>query len=150
VKVQASVPASLALAVVLLVSSACESPLQSSPVPDGRYFGVLQALDRASMTIEFVPSEFFTGEAASAEAAKDGEEAPSGFYVRMGHRTETLPLATAASLKLLGWDADGNMVPSPVPPAEFPGATDAWALTAYYWFEVDGGKIVEVEAQYTP
>ncbi len=132
-----------------LALTACV-PGGSSQVPDGRTFGVLESVDLAAGTVTYAPSGFFTGDEAVAEAARDGTTAPSGFYVRRGTSVVAVELAEGATLELLGWDAEGNLIPSPVPPEEFPGTSDAWGRTTYYWFTIEGGKIAEVVAQYTP
>lgn len=137
----------IALAVLML--AACD-PGAKGQVPDGRTFGVLDSIDLSAGTVTYAPSEFFTGDDAVTEAAKDGANAPNGFYVRRGPSTVAAELAEGAVLELLGWDAEGNLVPLPVTDEEFPGTSEAWGRTSYYWFTVEGGRVIEVVAQYTP
>jgi hypothetical protein len=83
-------------------------------VPDGRTFGVLESIDLPARSVTYAPSALFTGDEAVAEAAKDGATAPNGYYVRMGANAVVAELAEGAVLELLGWDAEGNLVPLPV------------------------------------
>lgn len=98
---------------------------------------------------------------ANAAARADGvigpdEDLPNPFYVRDLHESRTLPLDQAAKVVTFGWDADGNTMPTPIGLDEFVAgwrsgpASGEWQPSLYYWCSVSDGRVVGIEAEYTP
>jgi hypothetical protein len=167
----------LKLAVVLaLVLAGCSSSAspstapnstgssRPSPVVDDRRFGELVAVDGNAESITLDLGQLFGPggpEEANAAAREDGvigpdEELPNPFYVRDLHERRTMALDRAATIVVLGHDADGNSVPTPITASEFASlwrtgpSSGAWTPADYYWCSLSGGKVVAMEAVHGP
>jgi hypothetical protein len=137
---------------------------QPAPSIDERLFGEIVDIDPAVPTITLALGQMFGAggpDEANAAARADGvigpgEDLPNPFYVRDLHERRTLPLDSAAKVLVLGWDADGNTLPTPIGLAEFVTgwrsgpASEKWQPAGYYWCLVADGGVVGIEAEYTP
>lgn len=137
----------VAVAIALAALVAAAGCLPSTTV---RQFGLLVATDPSTRMVTFREATLFTGEEAAVEAAKDGRQIGSPFYVRLGSRTRTLTLAPEATVVLLGYDAEGNFSPVPGDPLTFLHGGPSRDATPYYWFDIEGDRIVGVTAVETP
>lgn len=165
----------LAIGLVLLVAACSPSAAPSSgpdtppasktpPVADGRLFGEIVAIDLAAPSITLALGQLFGRggpDEANAAARQDGvigpgEDLPNPFYVRDLHDRRTLPLGSDASVIVLGHDAEGNSLPTPVPLAQFVAlwrsgpASGEWMPASYYWCSLVEGRVVGIEAEHTP
>jgi hypothetical protein len=164
---------SILLALLIAGCSASPSPSptsarpptsQPSPSADERLFGEIVEIDPVAPSITLALGQLFGAggpDEANAAARADGvigpgEDLPNPFYVRDLHERRTLPLDSAAPVVVLGWDAEGNTLPTPVGLTEFlsawrsgPASGD-WTPALYYWCSVAGGRVVGIEAEYTP
>lgn len=142
-------------------SSATSSP---SPGADERLFGEIVAIDANVPSITLDLGQLFGGggpDEANAAARADGvigpnEDLPNPFYVRDLHERRTIGLDPAATVVVLGYDAEGNTLPTPVSLSEFVALwrsgppSGAWMPAVYYWCSLRDSRVVGIEAEYTP
>lgn len=129
--------------------SGCTPPSGDS-LPDGRWYGLI---DAASPTgIDFDLACFFTGDAAVAAAAEDGEESPppNDYHVRNVNdllRAFEVDLDTPVT-----WYPDGGS-PTDVVTVDYEQwLTDreARAFDLAVWITTAAGRVVEIEEQWVP
>ncbi|GIW19780.1 MAG: hypothetical protein KatS3mg065_0076 [Chloroflexota bacterium] len=138
---------SAAVVAVLAASLALAGCL---PATTTRQFGVLVSTDPTAGTVTFREATLFTGDEAAIEAARDGRQVGGPFYVRLGSQTRTLALAPDANVVLLGYDSAGDFSPVPADAATFLHGSPLRDATPYYWFDLDGDRIVGVAAVESP
>jgi hypothetical protein len=136
-----------AVAVVLAASLTLAGCLPSTT---SRQFGVLISTDPTAGTVTFREAALFTGDEAAVEAARDGRQIGGPFYVRLGSQTRTLALAPDAKVVLLGYDSAGDFSPVPADAATFLYGSPLRDATPYYWFDLDGDRIVGLTAVESP
>ncbi|HEX5825135.1 MAG TPA: hypothetical protein VFY18_11810 [Candidatus Limnocylindrales bacterium] len=131
---------------------------------DERLFGELVAVDGNAPSITLDLGQLFGAgglDEANAAARADGvigpnEDLPNPFYVRDLHERRTIGLDPAATIVVLGHDADGNSLPTPVTLSEFAvlwrtgPSSGAWTPAAYYWCSLRDGRVVGMEAEHAP
>lgn len=122
----------------------------AGPLPDGIWFGFATAWTTTS--VEFDLACFYTGDAATAEAAARGEESPppNDYIITNDNPTlRTVPVAADA----VGWRLDLNNELSPAPFADFiadPGEYQACFDFCLMWLYVNGGEVTEIVSQFVP
>jgi len=133
-----------------------------SPSPDDdRLFGAIVGIDPSALTVDVDLAQFFGLEDGIAAAREDGvigpnEDLPNPFYVRNLRERRTLGIAPDATVIVLGYDADGNTLMTPISREEFVlfwrtgPASGAWTAAAYYWLSPADDVIDRIEAQYIP
>lgn len=116
----------------------------------GRHPVYLKTVDLTTRMVTFDLVEFYTGDDAKKEWAKDNpgvteEPALNGYYIRNNNtKLRTLPLAGGAIAKVL--DTEGNPESLAVPLAELvPPYVDR-----VFWLNVLEGKITSMEEQFRP
>jgi hypothetical protein len=164
----------IAIGLVLLLAGCSQSAApppepssgtsRPSPVVQERLFGELVAVEGSAPSITLQLGTLFGAggpDEANAAARADGvigpdEELPGPFYVRDLHERRTIGLDPAATVVVLGHDADGNSLPTPVTLAEFAAlwrtgpASGAWTPAAYYWCSLSGGTVVGISPEHGP
>ena len=118
-------------------------------LPDGRHPVYLKRVDPAGRTITFDLIQWYFGEDAAREAAKDHQESPppNDYYIRnVNPRLRTLPVradATVTANQVAGSNKD---VPVTL--------TRLAALTqkqrAVFWITVRQGQVVKLSEQWVP
>jgi hypothetical protein len=122
------------------------------PLPDGRHFGYIRAVDIGASpgTIVFDVAEFLDGEAANEASAAHGDEVPvpnDVYVVNDDESVVTLPLADDADFLLLGPDyACCEGVPSTREDLASAHIDRAWG----YWITLENRKVVQIEEQWHP
>lgn len=139
----------LAILLGLLVVGCDTSSSPSSGSPPERLFGELVNADASAQTVAFRLGEFFEGDQAVIEAQRDGDTAVNNFYVRMGTKVSTFPLAADATVSVVGHDTEGHQVASPITAQSFYDPA-ARAESHLYWFEVADGRVTTIEVFVTP
>jgi hypothetical protein len=133
-----------------------------SPSPDDdRLFGAIVGIDPRALTVEVDLAQFFGLEDGIAAAREDGvigpnDDLPNPFYVRNLHERRTLGITADATVIVLGYDAEGNTLMTPISLEEFVlfwktgPASGTWTAALYYWFSPADDVIDRIEAQYIP
>jgi len=121
-------------------------------LPDGMWFGFIENATADSFSFDLAC--FWTGAAAEAAAAADGESEVYDFYIRNNTtQTRIVPRHPEGSAYWL--DASGDLTPLQVPMQEWPVESD----TSYQpcpgsfcaaWLYINGGQATEVIEQYLP
>lgn len=124
------------------------SPGPSASLPDGRWYGVV--VDSTTDSLDFDLACWFTGQAAIAAAAEDGEEPPpNDYYVRnQNDQVRILPVSATAP---------ATFYPTGDPTGETHGTFAEWRAMmeergAWFgvWLEVAGGEVTSVTEQWVP
>jgi hypothetical protein len=127
--------------------------VEDDSLPDGVWFGFATTADGGAIDLDLAC--MWTGEAAVAAAAENGEEAASFFYIRnRSPQTYTVPVAPHARV----WWLDGSVidiVPTEIPAGEWPGPAEISYLdcpgqSCSIWISVEGGEAAEIIEQYLP
>ncbi len=119
-------------------------------LPDGIWF--VFAKGWTSSSVEFDLACFYSGDAATAEAAARGEESPppNDYIITNDSPTlRTMPVAAGA----IGHKLDNNVELEAVPFADFiadPGDFQACFQFCLMWLYVNNGEVTEVVSQYVP
>jgi hypothetical protein len=138
-------------------ASTAGAPATTEPatLADGRHPVYLKTVDPAQQTITFDLIQFFTGEAATKEAASDGEESPppNDYYIRnVNPRLRTLPVRSGApiTVNVLAAGSTGNATKDvSVTLAELAGYFPN-SGTAPFWITVDQGQVTRIAQQFLP
>lgn len=125
--------------------------LAGDVLTDGMWFGFVDAVSGGVATFDL--GCFFTGAAAVAAAAADGEEA-FDFYIR-NQNPRTFAVALAAAGTAYWLDATGDLTPQPIPMGTWPVAAPPSYQTCPdtscgVWLYVNGGVATELVEQYRP
>jgi len=163
----------LTLVVASLVTACSPSPTpaatpSSSPADDPwvaadeRVFGTIVGfdLDAPSVTLD-LGRWFGDPDEANVAARADGvigpdEDLPAPFYVRDLHERRVIRIDPSAAIIVLGHDEEGNVRPTRVTMAEFMAnwqlgpPSGAWIPAAYHWCWLRDGRVVGIEAEFTP
>ncbi|GBD84600.1 kelch motif protein [bacterium BMS3Abin02] len=127
--------------------------VSGSQLPDGIWFGFVE--DAGAATVTFDLACFWTGEAAAAEAAADGQEPLEGdFHIRdEDPQTRTVARDSAGTAYWL--DGAGDLTPQAIPMSDWPviGGTAYQECPGDHcaaWLYVNGGVVTELVEQYLP
>jgi hypothetical protein len=122
------------------------------PLPDGRWFGFVDSIDPAAMTIDFDLACWFTGEAADIASGDDGGEVPvpNDYYIRnASDQIRTLDFGENPSIRYLASTGDPTTLTDTT--------VDAWAAARAgdafrpgVWLTVQFGRVVAAEEQFVP
>lgn len=118
-------------------------------LPDGRWFGIVDSYDETGISFDL--SCWFSGEAAVAASAEDGEESPppNDYYIRNEN----------TQLRLLGVSTDTQITwyPSGDPNDAVEGAYAEWTVFLdgqdfrnAIWVTIVSGMVTEIEEQWVP
>jgi hypothetical protein len=130
--------------------SGCVTP-GFDALPNGVWFGFAEGVGGGTITFDLAC--FFTGPAAVAAAAADGQEA-FDFYIRNKVAT-TFAVPVAADARVWYIDASSGDVSSPteIPLAAWPHPASFLACPGEYcsvWLYVNGGRATGIVEQYLP
>ena len=120
-------------------------------IANGIWFGYVEAIGAGTVTFDLAC--FFTGDAAVAAAAVDGEEA-FDFYIRnQNPKTFAVPLSAVGSAYWI--DATGDLTPNEIPMTDWPVASppsyqECPGEFCTVWLYVNGGMATELVEQYLP
>ena len=116
---------------------------------DGRHPVCLTAIDANSGTITFDLVQWYHGEDAAREAAKDHQESPppNDYYIRnVNPKLRTLPTAADATITV------NNLLhtqqPTPVTLAKL--ATLTHDRSPMFWITVRHGRVLRISEQWVP
>jgi len=143
---------------------ACSAASPSTSPTTERIFGKVTEVNSSTAIITVNLSEFFTGDAATEAARRDGaigptDTVPNGVYIRDLHSAQSLAVVPSATVEVLGYDAEGNPAPLPYDVPRLAAAVTAHQLTGswsglywtdYFWLDTVAGNVVHIEAQYLP
>jgi hypothetical protein len=123
----------------------------SQPVvlADGRHPVLLKSIDANQRTITFDLIQWYQGDDATREAAKDHQESPppNDYYVRnVSHRLRTLPVGAAATITAN--QVAGSNQDVPVTLARLATLTRPYSPT--FWITVRDGQVVTLSEQWVP
>jgi hypothetical protein len=124
-------------------------PTDSEPVvlADGRHPVVLKAVDARRGRVTFDVVQFYRGEEATIEAAKDHQEALNDHYVRnVNPRLRTLRVRTDAAVTVNA--LVGTQKSVPVTLAKL--ATLTRTSGAMFWVTVRNDQVVRIAEQWSP
>jgi hypothetical protein len=116
---------------------------------DGRHPVLLKTIDPAGRTVRFDLIQFYQGDQATTEAAKDHQESPppNDYYIRnVNPRLRTLPVradATITANQVVGSNQD-----VPVTLAKLASATREHS--PMFWITVHQDQIVKISQQWLP
>ncbi len=120
-------------------------------LPDGAWFGYLEAADPAEISFDLAC--WFTGAAATAAATEDGDESPppNDFHVRNdSDLVRRLVVDPGADVSLFAESGDPATVDVDEYEAWQPGWTAGADGPVPVWVTIDDGVVVAVEQQYIP
>jgi hypothetical protein len=133
------------------------TPTTSEPVvlADGRHPVYLKTVDPGQQTITFDLIQFFTGEAATKEAASDGEESPppNDYYIRnVNPRLRTLPVRSDApiTVNVLAAQSTGSSTKDVSVTLDELASYFPNSGTAPFWITVEQGQVTKVAQQFLP
>lgn len=122
----------------------------AGPLPDGIWFGFPNAWTATS--IDFDLACFYSGDAATAEAAARGEESPppNDYIITNDNPTlRAVPVAADA----IGYRLNNSIESIAVPFADFitdPGDFQNCFEFCLMWLYVNDGEVTEIVSQYVP
>jgi len=123
---------------------------QAATLPDGQWFGRLVAVDTTGGTIDFDLECFFTGAAANAAAAADGQTeipVPDDVYIR--NESTTVRTQHAVSDVAVGvLNGGGNA--TTFEPTTNGLATAGPLVDRPVWLEVQDGWVIAIQQQFFP
>jgi hypothetical protein len=116
---------------------------------DGRHPVLLKKVNTGGRTVTFDLIQFFQGEQATIEAAKDHQESPppNDLYIRnVNPRLRTLPVRAGAPITVNGLLA--TQTPTPVTLAKLASLTSRYSPV--FWVTVRNDQIVKVAEVWMP
>jgi Flp pilus assembly protein CpaB len=127
------------------------TPGQPVVLADGRHPVFLKAVDADRRTVTFDLVQYYRGDDAGREAAKDHQEADNDYYIRnVSPRLRTLPVPAAATItvnELVGSNQDVPVTLARLATLTGPDAPRHWAM---YWITVHHDHVVAVSEQWVP
>jgi hypothetical protein len=143
-------PASTAIPVATAPTSA-GTPSNSEPavLADGRHPALLKSVDPGRSAITFDVIQFYQGDDATREAAKDHQESPppNDLYIRnVSPRLRTLPLRADTTITVNGLLSTQEN--TPVSLAKL--ATLTRTYSPVFWITVRHDQVVKIAEQWTP
>ena len=144
-------PAALPTSPVLETPTTTGGPTNPEPVvlADGRHPVLLKTIDAGRGRVTFDLVQWYFGEDAAREAAKDHQESPppnDSYSRNVNPKLRTLPVRANAAItanQLAGSNQD-----IPVTLAKLSSLTRAGS--GVFWITVRGGQIVQVAEQWSP
>jgi len=114
------------------------------------------AVEPASVTI--AEMEYLTGDDATRAFEEDTGQIggpPNPVWLRDHHTTRTYGIAPESPITTIVCDATGSPTSIPVELAQLEGAiehpqTASPCTSPYFWFDLEGGQVVRLEAAYIP
>jgi hypothetical protein len=146
----AAPPASIAAPAATATTTAT-APTTSEPavLADGRHPVQLKKVNSAGRTVTFDLIQFFQGEQAAIEAAKDHQESPppNDLYIRnVNPRLRTLPVRAGAPITVNGLLA--TQTDTPVTLAKLASLTSRYSPV--FWVTVRNDQVVKVAEVWMP
>jgi hypothetical protein len=126
------------------------SPGGADQLPDGRWFGYRTSSD--SKSVSFDLACWFSGRAAEAAAAEDGEESPppNDYHIRnLDDRERPVPVDPAAVVTWLPSPGDPSSATT-ISYSEWNASQPGRQLRPGIWLTVRAGMIVAIEEQFQP
>lgn len=126
------------------------SPGATGQLPDGRWFGYRTSSDGESLSFDLAC--WFSGRAAEAAAAEDGEESPppNDYYIRnLDDRERLVPVDPSAVATWLPSPGDPSSATT-ISYSEWNAAQLDRPLRPGIWLTVRAGMIVAIEEQFQP
>ena len=130
-------------------SQPSKSPERPAVLADGRHPVLLTAVDPARRTITFDLIQWYFGEDANREAAKDHKESPvaNDIYTRnVNPKLRTLPVKADAPITV------NNLLNShqPIPVSLAKLATLTHEYSPDFWITVSHDQVLKINEQWTP
>ena len=123
-------------------------------MPDGYWFGFVEAVNHARATITFDLACFFTGDAATEAAAEDGLQFIDYYIRNRSDRLRTIAYDPGATAY---WIDAADLALQPIPIIQWPSeSTDSyhgWVCPGpdcVAWLLVEGGAVTELTELYLP
>lgn len=129
--------------------SGCTPP-PGEGLPDGRWFGLVEAADGGLLSFDLAC--WFVGTAAEAAASEDGEESPppNDYHVRnANNRVRTLPVNPTAEVAWLPEPGNPESL-TIVVYDDWRAQRDDRLYQPGVWLNIDGGAIISIEEQFVP
>jgi hypothetical protein len=133
----------------------CSPPLWPSPasqsvvLADGRHPVFLKTVEPYRQTITFDLVQWYEGQAAAREAAKDHLEADNDYYIRnSSSKLRTLPVLDGATITVNQLTGSNQGVPVSLAKLStwFPRATAG----PMFWITVHDGHVSQISEQWVP
>jgi hypothetical protein len=127
---------------------------EQAVLTDGRHPVYLKTVDSGQRTITFDLIQWYVGEDATREAAKDHQESPppNDYYIRnVNPKLRTLPVRSSATITVnaLAAERTGSATKNvPVTLAEL--AKLLGSFSPPFWITVQHGQVVAIAEQYVP
>jgi hypothetical protein len=143
---------------------AVTAPATNEPIPadgtngqpvvlsDGRHPIFVSSIDPSRQTIRFDLIQFYWGDDATREAAKDHQESPppNDYYIRnINPRLRTLPVRADASITVNSLSF-GSQTDHPVSLARLAILTHSSDEWPPFWITVREGQVVKIAQQWVP
>ena len=134
-------------------------PTTAIPATEGTGLRAIRVerVDVDTGVVHFTDVQVFVDDEADRAAREDGAGgAPNHIWIRELGTPGSLVLDPAATVTLLGYDADGNRVPKPADVATFvrvytaAAAPPEWEGAPWLFIGTRDGRIVSIEAVETP
>jgi hypothetical protein len=132
-------------------------PATSQPVvlPDGRHPVLIKTVDPDRRKITFDLIQFYQGEDATREAAKDHQESPppNDYYIRNTNpRLRTLPVTSDAAItcNTLTAGYTGSATKNVAVPLDRLRIVLLGKRSPPFWITVGNGQVVKIAEQYLP
>ena len=147
----AAAPATPPTSPVVQTPTTTGGPTTTEPVvlADGRHPVLLKAIDPGRATVTFDLIQFFQGDQATIEAAKDHQESPppnDSYSRNINPRLRTLPVRADAAITAN--QVAGSNQNIPVSLARL--ATLTRAGSGVFWITVRGDQVVRISEQWSP
>jgi hypothetical protein len=144
-------PAAVATSPVVATPTTVGGPTTSEPVvlADGRHPVLLKSIDPGRGTVTFDLIQFFQGDQATIEAAKDHQESPpanDSYSRNVNPRLRTLPVRADAAITAN--QVAGSNQDVPVSLARLASLTRAGG--GVFWITVRGDQVVRIGEQWLP
>jgi hypothetical protein len=145
----AAPPASTTGPAATATTSAAPTSSEPAVLADGRHPVLLKRVDSGGRTVTFDLIQFYQGEQATIEAAKDRQESPppNDVYIRnVNSRLRTLPVAADATITVNGLLA--TQTDTPVTLAKLASLTRSYSPV--FRITVRNGQVVKIAEVWLP